>query len=66
MKFDPPQFNLLVPGTSAVLFEFVWSLWMNTGLSHVPKIMVKILLNTLTVRLYKATSNRHEDIVHLV
>lgn len=66
MKFDPPQFNLLVPGASAVFLEFVWSLWMNTGLSHVPKIMVKILLNTLTVRLYKATSNRHEDIVHLV
>ncbi len=62
MKFDPPQFNLLVPGASAVLLEFVWSLWMNTGLSHMPKIMVKILLNTLTVKLYKAANYRQEDI----
>ncbi len=61
MKFDSPQFNLLVPGASAVLLEFVWSLWMN-WLSHMPKIIVQILLNTLTVRLYKATNHRQGDI----
>lgn len=45
VKLDPPQLDLLVPGAPAVLLELVWSLRMNTLLSHVPKIRVENFIN---------------------
>lgn len=36
MKFDFPQFYLLVPGAAAVFLKFVRSSWMNDWFSQVP------------------------------
>lgn len=38
MKFDFPQFYLLVPGAAAVFLKFVGSSWMNPWFSQVPGI----------------------------
>lgn len=35
VQFDLPQFDLLVPGATAVLPELIGSLWVNTWLTHV-------------------------------
>lgn len=35
MKFDLPQFDLLIPGAAAVLLELIGSLWVNARLTHV-------------------------------
>lgn len=36
MQFDLPEFDLLVPGPSAVLPKLIGSLWVNPCLTHVP------------------------------
>lgn len=38
MKFDFPQFYLLVPGAAAVFLKFVGSSWMKPWFSQVPGI----------------------------
>lgn len=35
VQFDLPQFNLLIPGATAVLPELIGRLWMNACLTHV-------------------------------
>lgn len=47
MKFDFPQFDLLVPGAAAIFLKFVGSSWMNAWFSQVPGIRSERIIDVL-------------------